>query len=91
MLTIIPSQSPQSNPTIIPLATPTTSPSSTANVTSTSSPTQQPTLSPAPTNSQPPPDYTSTIIIFGVAAIAVVIGILVYFEKYYREMPKIGT
>jgi hypothetical protein len=46
-------------------------------------PTQQPTIEPSPTayNIQAE-DFTPMIIIFGLVAGAVVIGLLVYFEKY---------
>jgi len=60
-----------------------TSPSS--NPSSSSSPTQQPTIEPSPTlDNIQAENYTPTIIMFGLVAVAVAAGALVYFKKHKK-------
>ena len=55
----------------------------TATPTPSNSPTQQPTLAPSPTSDNiQAENFTPTIIIIGLVAIAVIIGVLAYFAKY---------
>ena len=65
-------------------STPTTSPTPTLSPSTSpsNSPTQQPTLEPSPTaDGRQTEDFAPTIIIIGLVAIAVAIGLLVYFRK----------
>jgi hypothetical protein len=81
-----PTSTPSSSPSITPTPTPSPSLSSSfspsPSLTPSSSPTQQPTLEPSPTlYTIQAENFTPAIILFGSIALAVAVGVLVYFKK----------